>query len=101
LGFLLDEYAINDLAHNDAREYISEYERMQFREQIRDYRIVFDNKILFYSIIRNFAPTNTIYAYKVQGQFVQLEAGISELHLTDLLERESKLVMKLNTAGGV
>jgi hypothetical protein len=56
--------------------------------------------VLFYSIIRNFANVNPIYAYKFNGIFVNLEEGISENGLVTLLEHETKLVVKLNDCGG-
>lgn len=101
LGFTADEYAVYDLEHNNPHEYLSEYERMmKFRSRIRDYRIVFDNKILFYCIIRNFAPVNTIYAYIQNGNFTALELEITRKELSSLLRLQEKLVVKLFSAGG-
>jgi hypothetical protein len=101
LGFTADEYVVYDLEHNNPHEYLSEYERMmKFRSRIRDYRIVFDNKILFYCIIRNFAPVNTIYAYIKKGNFIALEPEITREGLFSLLRIQEKLVVKLFSAGG-
>jgi hypothetical protein len=92
---------VYDLEHHNPHEYLSEYERMmKFRSRIRDYRIVFDNKILFYCIIRNFAPVNTIYAYIKKGNFIALEPEITREGLFSLLRIQEKLVVKLFSAGG-
>ena len=100
LGFTAEEYIIYDLKHNDPGEYLSEYERELFRNAARDYRILLDNKIVFYSIIRNFAPVNRIFAYKVKGCYVALEEGFGEDGIPAKIRELGKLAYKEISAGG-
>lgn len=102
LGFTADEYVIYDLKHNNPSDYISEYERDVFRNYARDYRILLDNKIVFYCIIRNFADTNTIYSYKVNSNYVAFEKGFDKDCILEQLCKKGKIVYKqLNLGGGI
>lgn len=100
-GFMPDEYVIYGLDKNDPKDYISEYERSLYREAMRDKREILDNKILFYSIIRNFADVNTIYAYKQIGdaQFVALEKGFERKAIPERLRELGKIAYKINYGG--
>lgn len=100
MGFTADEYVIYDLKHNNASDYISEYERDRFRDAVRDYRIVLDNKIIFYSLIRNFADTNIIYAYKMNGRYMPLEKGFESKHILEQLQKLGMMVYKKMSSGG-
>jgi hypothetical protein len=100
LGFTADEYMIYDLQHNNYKEYISEYERYKFRVAVKDYRMILDNKIVFYNIIRNYANTNMIFAYKVSGVFVPLQDGYEIENIAKLLSNAKKLVYKKLNSGG-
>jgi hypothetical protein len=100
LGFTAEEYIIFDLAHNNPREYLSEYERYKFRDSVKNYRILLDNKIVFYSIIKNFAPVNKIYAYKTAGKFVALEEKFSAEKIRERLEESGEIVYKKTNRGG-
>lgn len=100
LGFTADEYVYLDLEHNNPKDYISEYERYRFRDEVKEYRILLDNKIIFYELIKNFTNTNKIYAYKQSGRFVALEAGYEIQELMERLTEKKILVYKSLTAGG-
>ena len=100
LGFTADEYIIYDLKHNDPTKYLSEYERYQFRDAVQNYRILLDNKIVFYSIIRNFAPVNQIFAYKINGGYTALAEGFSEDGIVARIRELGKLVYKDISLGG-
>lgn len=100
MGFTADEYVIYDLEHNNAADYISEYERDKFRDAVRDYRIVLDNKLIFYSLIRNFARTNMIYAYKMNGRFTPLEKGFLRENIHEQLQKLGRMVYKQMSSGG-
>ena len=52
-GFTVNEYIWYDLAHNDYREYISDYERIRSRDINSEYKIILDSKLLFDEIFRN------------------------------------------------
>lgn len=100
LGFTADEYVIYDLKHNSPKEYISEYERQQFRNFVRDYRILLDNKIVFYNIIRNFAEVNKIYAYKEKGKYYSFENGYERENVIRRLQSVKKIIYKKIDSGG-
>jgi hypothetical protein len=100
LGFTADEYVIFDLGNNNPDEYISEYERFRFRDAVRDYRVIFDNKLICYSIIRNLADVNTIYACRVSGVYTVLEEGFERGNLLDRLAGLGHMVYKKIDAGG-
>ena len=100
MGFTADEYMIYGLKHNDPAEYVSEYEREIFREAAKEYRILLDNKVVFYNLIRNFAPTNQIFSYKMKGVYCALETGYEEENLVHKLKELGKLVYKVPNAGG-
>lgn len=75
LGFTPEEYTVYQLDRNDPREYLSEYERELLRDGAKEYRILFDNKIVCYHLLRSFAPVNTIYGYRRDGRYAALEEG--------------------------
>lgn len=101
-GFTPLEYIIYGLEKNDPADYISEFERSQYREAMRDKREILDNKILFYSVIRNFADISTIYAYKKRGnaQYVALEKGFEREAIPERLRELGKIAYKINHCGG-
>ena len=100
MGFTADEYIIYDLANNDYREYLSEYERMRFREKARPYKIIMDNKILFNILISKYGRTNKLLAYKLQGLYVAYEKGFEFEHIIDRLREYKKIVFKLESGPG-
>lgn len=100
LGFTADEYVIYNLDKNLNADYITEFERQLFRDYVRDYRVILDNKIVFYNIIRNFARTNKIYAYKYDNQYVSLEDDCEYIKICDKLKELGKIIYKLNGTGG-
>ncbi len=100
LGFTPEEYAVYQLDQNDPRDYLSEYERELLRDGAKHYRILFDNKIVFYQFIRNLAPVNTIYGYRKSGQYVAFEEGWDADALFDRLMESGAVVCKRIGAGG-
>ena len=100
LGFTAEEYIIYDLKHNEPAEYLSEYEREFFRNAVRDYRVLLDDKIVFYSIIRNFTQANRIFAYKMHGRFVALEEGFGEDAIPARIREFGKMAYKETGSGG-
>lgn len=100
LGFTPEEYAIYDLGHNNPNDYISEWERQCFREKVSEYRILLDNKLIFYYLIKNFAPVNCIYAYKQNGTYVVLKKGYEYSEILKQLMNLEKIVFKKSNCGG-
>lgn len=95
-GFTPAEWVEYDLDQNEPSEYISEYDRYQFRNAASSYRILLDNKVVFNSLVKNFAPVNQIYGYK-QGRFFSLYKGKCQI---EILDEINKLVFKKNSMGG-
>ncbi len=100
LGFTPEEYVIYDLKHNKPNDYISEWERQCFREKAGGYRIILDNKLIFYYLIKNFAPVNCIYAYKQNGVYVALEKGYEQDKILKQLMNLRSVVLKKSSCGG-
>lgn len=100
LGFSPDEYAIYDLKENDPKDYISEWERMCFRHAMKEHRVLLDNKIIFYFLIKNFARVNKIYAFRENGPLIMLDSSLEDNSVIDLLKEKNALVYKKTTFGG-
>ena len=101
-GFTPDEYVIYNLDENTHTDYLSEFDRMIFRNKIRNEGIIVDNKIVCYNILRNFVDVNTMYAYKLRNdeKYTVLEKDIEQSSLVDLLMKLGKLVYKKISSGG-
>ncbi len=101
-GFTPEEYVIYDLDNNSYKHYLSESDRLLYREKILDKRIIVDNKIVCYSLLRNFVDMNKIYAYKLSGdaKCTELEKGDWNGDFVALLEKQKKLVYKHISLGG-
>lgn len=100
MGFTADEYVIYDLEHNNPDDYVSEFERELFRESVKNYRILLDNKIVFYHLIRNYANTNTIFAYKQSGTYQVLESGWEPDKILVNIEKRGRICYKKMFEGG-
>lgn len=100
LGFTPDEYVIYDLKHNDPADYISEWERQSFRNAVRDYRILLDNKLVFYNLIKSFANVNQIYACKQHDQYIVFVNGFENENIVERLKEVKKIAFKKNNLGG-
>lgn len=97
LGFVADEYVIYDLEHNDPREYISEYEREKYRRKVAgSFKILLDNKIVFYNMMRGFAPLNVMYGYKKNSEYV----SFGDYDIADILQEKGKMIFKKTSGGG-
>ncbi len=101
LGFTPDEYVIYELDKNNPEDYISEWERQCFRNKAIDYRVLLDNKIVFYFLIKNFAPVNKIFAYKVSGTYIALDDDFIIENVSNAILKNQRLVYKkINSGGG-
>ena len=102
LGFTPEEYAIFDLDHNSPKDYISEHERLCFRDKIKETRVLADNKIVCYNILRDFADVNKMYAYKLRkdANYTMLESADQDKDLMQILDDQKKLVYKRISFGG-
>ena len=103
LGFTSSEYVIYNLDHNNHKDYLREFERQEFRRKIASpYKMLLDNKVLFYSIIRNFVETNEIFCFKKKGNFVMLkdDFGTEVEAVLSILAQRGKVVFKKMSDGG-
>lgn len=100
LGFTPNEYAVFHLKDKNPAEYISDWERQLFREKARNYKILMDNKIIFYHLVKDYAEVNRIYAYKEGTCFMALEPDFSESNLMEQLKKFERIVYKKNNSGG-
>lgn len=100
LGFTADEYVIYNLDKNDHREYLSEWDRYLFREQLGAKKIIFDNKLLCTTTLSKFASVNTIFAYKIHNSdLIVLEKATYD-GIISTLKRLNKIVYKKILLGG-
>lgn len=99
-GFTSDEWVIFELDKNNRKEYLSEYDRYIFRQKALSYRIVFDNKLLFYNVMKGLAPLNKLYAYKAYGRYVSCESGFEYERIIDRIKDNGKIVYKPTFEGG-
>ena len=102
-GFTGSEYKIYDLEHRDYHEYIREFERHEFRRLVATpYKIVLDNKLAFYFLIKNFMPVNEIFCYKTKGRLINLynQQSDSPIDFVALLKEKRRLIFKKNSEGG-
>lgn len=100
MGFTANEYIIYNLRENDPKEYISEYERYQFRNSVIENRIILDNKIVFYHIIKKYANVNLMYAYRIKGIYVSIENEYDDDKIVYKLREIGKIVYKKQNLGG-
>lgn len=71
-GFKPNEYVWFDLAHNDYKDYISDYERLLSREMNGQCKVILDDKLLFEEIFRNYVRVPAIYAWISEGHIYGL-----------------------------
>ena len=98
LGFTIDEATIYNLQKNNYHDYVREVERHVLRDKLSDLRILLDNKLVFYHLIKSYAPTNTIYGYKAHwGDFHWLDAVFDSP--IDLIVKKGKVCFKKSSSG--
>lgn len=98
--FTLKEYGLYQLGKNDYRDYLSEHERFMFRRAVGSKRILLDYKIIFSQLMRNYVPTNEIYAYQINGVYVSLNDSYTQDKLRSRLDAGETLVYKLENCSG-
>lgn len=69
-GFLPEKTVLYDFATHDAELYLSDVQRWMTREINGDYTIVFNNKILFTQIFRNFCKVAPVTAIWRNGRVI-------------------------------
>lgn len=98
LGFTIDESVIYRFPQNNPHKYISEFERYLLRQHLSEKGILLDNKIVFYHLIRPYAPVNLIYGYKSgNSDFVWMENRFD--NPLDLIVKAGKICYKMIASG--
>lgn len=100
-GFSVNEYVWYDLAHNDYRNYISEYERLRSRMINGEYKFILDNKLVFEEVFgqytnvpRNFCLIDDGNVYGLHG------AEVGNETFREFLLSCGKTVLKWLDRGG-
>lgn len=100
-GFSVNEYVWYDLAHNDYRTYISEYERLQSRAINGEYKFVLDNKLVFEEIFSQYTTVPRNYALIRNGQVCSLhDTPVNNENFGEFLRSSGKTVLKWLDRGG-
>ncbi len=100
-GFSADECVWYDLAHNDYREYISEFERLNSREINGKYKFVLDDKLVFEDVVGQFTNVPANYAWISDGTVYGLhDNGMNNDNLIEYLAKFKTTVLKWNERGG-
>ncbi len=101
-GFSGDEYSWYDFKHNDYKEYISEFERLNSRDMINgQYKFILDDKLVFEEIYGNYANVPKNYAWVNDGYVYGLhDNGMNNDNLLEYLAKFGKTVLKWNDRGG-
>jgi hypothetical protein len=98
-GFLPEKVDLYDFETHDIALYLSDVQRWMTREVNGPYAIVFNNKILFTQVFRNFcavAPVNAIWR---GGRIISYD-GVWEACVAGQLEESRKFVIKPLGGGG-
>ncbi len=100
-GFSVNEYYWYNLAKNDFKEYISEFERLRSRDINGQYKFVLDDKIVFEEIVGQYARVPKNYAYINNGVVSGLHGNqVNNDNIVDFLFEAKKTVMKWIDRGG-
>lgn len=100
LGFTADEWVIFEFPNNNPKDYLSEYDRYLFRSKVRKYSIVFDNKLVFYRLMKDLAPVCQLYAYKSNGNYYTEKSGFDQKSIIQRIKENVIIVYKELSCGG-
>lgn len=94
-GFTANEYVWYDLAVNDYRNYISDYERIKSRNINGDFKLILDDKLLFEEIFRNYIKVPNIYAWVSDGNVYGMHGNhLNNKGVLDFLRKKKEAVLK-------
>ena len=97
-GFTPNEYVWLDLANNDYRDYISDYQRVNSREINGAYKIILDDKLLFEEIFRRYARVPAVYAWVSYGVVYGIhEYEVDNSSVLEFIRKRSCVVLKWET----
>lgn len=94
-GFTINEAVWYDFAHNDYRDYISDFERVRSRQINGKYKMILDDKLLFEEIFRRYTRVPATYAWISDGNiFGMHEYRLDEESVFDFLRDVKIAVLK-------
>lgn len=101
-GFSVNEYYWYDLANNDYKDYISEYERLQSRNINGQYKTILDDKIIFEEVVGQYANVPQNYALVNDGIVSGLHGNdLNNDNIIEFLSNEARrTVLKWLDRGG-
>lgn len=99
-GFSSDFYHMYHLEKNDPKAYISEYKRVLSRDINDKYKVVFDNKLIFEQIFKNYVviPKNIITI--LDKLYDENGKQVKEKDLKSILIDEKYIIKPLSDSGG-
>ena len=100
-GYMVDQIALYDFAHNDKKQYLSEFDWYRSRRINDPYSNMLNNKVVFTQVIERYCPTPEIFCVKKGKRYAGLngrEINCSA-DLLALLNETGAMVMKPVGAG--
>lgn len=100
-GFSVNEYYWYNLAQNDYKSYISEYERLKSRNINGNYKTILDDKIIFEEVVGQYARVPKNYALVNNGIVSGLHGnGLNNDNYIEFLFEAKRTVLKWLDRGG-
>lgn len=95
-GYMPDQISLYDFAHNDKKQYLSEFDWIRSRRINEPYNALLDNKVVFAQLVRNYCSTPEPIAVKkgkrISGMNGYRIESIDEV--IELLRTEGAFVVK-------
>lgn len=94
-GFKSDYWLLYNLKENDRKEFITRYEYYLTRDIDNEYKILFDDKILFEKVFSKYVNVAKTYAYIMDNNIYDGNDNImNEIEFFNLIEKEKKILVK-------
>lgn len=95
-GYMVDQVSLYDFAHNDKKQYLSEFDWIRSRRINEPYNPLLDNKVVFAELIHDYCPTPELFAVR-KGKRISGFYDCDVENIDDilcLLRSEGALVIK-------
>ena len=84
-----------DFEHNDYRDYISDFERVESRNINGDYKVILDDKLLFCEVFKHYIRVPEIYAWICDEKVYGMNGyQISKDNFTSFIKEKKRVVLK-------
>ena len=74
-GYTLDQYYLYDFAHNDRRDYLSEFDWYRSRNINKPYDMMLNNKVIATEVLGQYIQVPPVFMQKNRGKMVWLTDG--------------------------